>query len=52
MILEKEDDIVVELSIKLDFPVSNNQAGYEPLIAGLQLPTGVKVTQLMIYNDS
>ena len=33
VILEKEGEIVVELSIKFDFLVSNNQAEYEALIA-------------------
>lgn len=37
VILEKKGEIVVELSIKFDFPVSNNQAKYETLIAGLRL---------------
>ena len=52
MILETEDDIVVELSIKFGFPVSNNQAEYEVLIAGPQLATDIWVTSLMIYSDS
>ena len=34
IILEKEGDIVVELSIKFKFPMSNNQAEYEVLIMG------------------
>ena len=37
VILEREGDIMVEISIKFDFLVSNNQAEYEALIAGLQL---------------
>ena len=37
VILEKEGDIMIEISIKFDFPVSNNQAEYEALIIGLQL---------------
>ena len=35
VILEKEGDIVVELSIKFNFPISNYQAEYKALIAGL-----------------
>lgn len=35
IILEKEGDIIVELSIKFDFLMSNNQAKYKALIAGL-----------------
>ena len=52
VILEKEGDIMVELSIKFDFPVSNNQAKYEVLIAGLQLTYDIDTTRLMIYSDS
>ena len=37
VILEKEGDIMIEISIKFDFPVSNNQAEYEALIIRLQL---------------
>ena len=40
-ILEKEGEIIVELSIKFNFPVSNNQAEYEALIADLKLAKDV-----------
>ena len=52
VILEKEGDIMVELSIKFDFPVSNNQAKYEAPIAGLQLAFDVGVTRLTTCSDS
>ena len=41
VILEKEGEFIVELSIKFDFPVSNNQAEYEALIAGMKLANDV-----------
>ena len=44
--------IVVELSIKFDFPVSTNQAEYEVLIPRHQLAAEVGATQLTISNDS
>ena len=44
IILEKEGEIVVELSIKFDFPILNNQAEYKALIAGLQLTNDVSTT--------
>ena len=44
IILDKEGDIVIELSIKFDFQVSNNQAEYEVLITGLQLAFDIRVT--------
>ena len=43
---------MVELSIKFYFPVSNNQAEYEALIAELQLAYDVGVTRLTICSDS
>ena len=52
VILDKARDIVIELSLKFDFPISNNQAEYEALIAGLQLASDVGATQFMIYSDS
>ena len=44
VILEKEGGIVVELSIKFDFLVSNNQVEYKALIARLQLAADVGAT--------
>ena len=41
IILERESDIMIEMSIKFDFLVSNNQAEYEALIAKLQLAINV-----------
>ena len=52
VILEKEGDIMIEMSIKFNFSVSNNQAEYEALIAGLQLSSNVGATRLTIYSDS
>ena len=52
VILEKKEDILVELSITFDFPISNNQAECKALIVGLQLATNVRVTRLTICCDS
>ena len=51
-ILEKEGEIIVELSIKFDFPVSNNQVEYKALIIGLKLAKDVGVSRLSICSDS
>ena len=51
-ILEKEGETIIELSIKFDFPMSNNQAEYETLIAGLKLAKDVEVYRLLICSDS
>ena len=52
VILEREGDIIVEMSIKFDFLVSNSQAEYKALIADLQLASDVGVARLTICNDS
>ena len=52
VILEREGDIMVAMSIRFDFLVSNNQAEYEVLIAGLQLASGIRVTRLTICSNS
>ena len=52
VILEKESKIIVELSIKFDFPISNNQVKWKALIPGLQLASDVGATRLIIYGDS
>ena len=51
-ILEKEGEIIIELSHKFDFLVSYNQAEYEALIAGLKLARDVGVHRLLICSDS
>ena len=52
VILEKESKIIVELSIKFDFRISNNQVKWKALIPGLQLASDVGATRLIIYGDS
>ena len=47
-----EGDIVVELSVKSEFPISNNQAEYKALITGLLLATNMGASRLTIYSDS
>ena len=43
---------MVQLSIKFDFPISNNQVKYEVLIAALQLASDIGVTRFTICSDS
>ena len=37
ILLENEEGVVIEHSLTLSFPTSNNQAEYEALLAGLRL---------------
>ena len=50
--MENEGEIVVELSTKLGFPVSNNQAENEALLAELRLANDVRASRLTICSNS
>ena len=52
VIIESNQGIQVELSLKFGFPASNNQAEYEALLAGLKLAKEVETKKLNIYSDS
>ena len=43
---------VIEQAIRLDFPVSNNKAEYEEIIAGLDLASSVSSEKIIIRSDS
>ncbi|XP_042404964.1 uncharacterized protein LOC121995243 [Zingiber officinale] len=42
----------VQLSVRLDYRATNNEAEYEALIAGLQAARHVGASRVMIYSDS
>ncbi|XP_072086750.1 uncharacterized protein [Arachis hypogaea] len=52
IILESPAGVIYEQSIKFEFPVSNNQAEYEALLAGLTLAREVGATRLEVCSDS
>nr|XP_025638546.1 uncharacterized protein LOC112733717 [Arachis hypogaea] len=52
VILESQNGVVIEQSVRYDFPVSNNQAEYEALLAGLTLASEVGAKVLEINTDS
>ncbi|XP_016185827.1 uncharacterized protein LOC107627512 [Arachis ipaensis] len=52
VILESQNGVVIEQSVRYDFPVSNNQAEYEALLAGLTLASEVGAKVLEISTDS
>nr|XP_029145858.1 uncharacterized protein LOC114924745 [Arachis hypogaea] len=52
IILENQNGITIEQSIRYDFPVSNNQAEYEALLAGLTLAREVGAKVLEVNTDS
>ncbi|XP_072054271.1 uncharacterized protein [Arachis hypogaea] len=52
IILKNQNGITIEQSIRYDFPVSNNQAEYEALLAGLNLAREVGAKVLEVNTDS
>ena len=43
---------MVEYMVNLDFPVTNNEAKYEALVAGLDLAKAAGAISVVIYYDS
>ncbi|GAU10863.1 hypothetical protein TSUD_424970, partial [Trifolium subterraneum] len=52
IILENKEGILIEVSLALSFPTSNNQAEYEAFLAGLCLAEDVGSKDIKIYTDS
>ncbi|XP_015945644.1 uncharacterized protein LOC107470753 [Arachis duranensis] len=52
IILVSEGRTQIEISLKFEFPASNNQVKYEALIAGLKLAEEVSATKVMVFSDS
>ncbi|XP_028098274.1 uncharacterized protein LOC114297987 [Camellia sinensis] len=52
IVLTSPDGLVIEQAITLGFPVSNNEAEYETLLAGLMSALRMKASALMVFSDS
>ncbi|XP_025660949.1 uncharacterized protein [Arachis hypogaea] len=54
VILESRNGVVIEQSVRYEFPVSNNQAEYEALLAGLALAreVGAKIIEEVVKSPS
>nr|XP_025627610.1 uncharacterized protein LOC112720758 [Arachis hypogaea] len=52
IILVNQEGTQIEVSLKFEFPASNNHAEYEALIAGLKLAEEVGVTKVVVFSDS
>ncbi|CAJ2636298.1 unnamed protein product [Trifolium pratense] len=52
IILENENGLLIEVSLALSFPTSNNQAEYEAFLAGLRLAEDLRAKEIKIYTDS
>ena len=46
------DETVIEQSIRLDFKISNNEAEYEAILAGLKSAKTLEARRLIVYCDS
>ncbi|XP_072081005.1 uncharacterized protein [Arachis hypogaea] len=52
IILVSQEVTQIEVSLKFEFPASNNQAEYEALITGLKLAKEVEATKVVVFRDS
>jgi ribonuclease HI len=52
IILQNGKSVVIEVSLTLFFPTSNNQAEYEAFLAGLRLAEDVRAKEIKICTDS
>ena len=52
LVLQSLEGFLVEYALKLDFPTTNNEAEYEPLIAQIGLAKALKVKNIKICGDS
>ena len=52
LILVNSEGIIAEYALCFKFFVTNNEAEYEALIAGLKIVKKLEVDQLQVYSDS
>ncbi|XP_058775915.1 uncharacterized protein LOC131650215 [Vicia villosa] len=52
IILENGEGTLIEVSLSLSFPTSNNQTEYEALLAGLRLANDLEVEDIEVFTDS
>ncbi|XP_058751033.1 uncharacterized protein LOC131624059 [Vicia villosa] len=52
IILENREGTLIEVSLSLSFPTSNNRAEYEALLAGLRLASDLEAKEIEVFTDS
>ncbi|GAU50523.1 hypothetical protein TSUD_177730 [Trifolium subterraneum] len=52
IILENGDGVLIEVSLGLSFPTTNNQAEYKAFLAGLRLAEDLGAEEIKIFTDS
>ncbi|PNX64149.1 ribonuclease H, partial [Trifolium pratense] len=50
--LENSEGVLIEVSLELAFPTTNNQAEYEAFLAGLRLAQDMEAEEIKIFTDS
>ncbi|XP_058761740.1 uncharacterized protein LOC131635150 [Vicia villosa] len=51
IILENGEGTLIEVSLSLSFPTSNNQAEYEALLAGLRLANDLEAKEIEVFTE-
>ena len=52
MVIQTPEGDKIECKIRLDFPMTNNEAEYESLVAGLDLAKAVGAENMVLHCDS
>jgi hypothetical protein len=52
ILIENDEGVTVEYSIKFEFPTSNNQAKYEACLAGIRAAKELGATAVTLCSDS
>ena len=52
MVIQTPDGDKIECIIRLDFPMTNNEADYEALVAGLDLAKAAGAENVVLHCDS
>ena len=52
MVIQTPERDKIECMIRLDFPITNNEAEYEALVAGLDLTKAASAKNMIMHCDS
>lgn len=52
LLLESPTEKQLEQSIRLEFPISNNEAKYEAILSGLSVAIALSASKIKIHSDS
>jgi ribonuclease HI len=52
ILVENEEGVAIEYSLKFEFPTSNNQAEYEACLGGIRAAKELGATTITLYSDS